>query len=107
MQKILIPATIKFGGFDYVITSDEEAKKHLDARNAWGYSNSTRQQILLDPTATQQRLSSNFIHEVVHIIDFEWCGEVLTEKTVNDLSHGLFQVFEQLGIQFGFEKGTE
>lgn len=100
MIEITIPSMIEVGGFDYSIVSDIETDKELEAESAWGQHSQVLKRIRLCSVMSSQQCSSTVIHELLHAVSDECLSEGLNEGQVKGLTHGLLQVFKQLGVGF-------
>ena len=79
-----------------------EARRFLANETDNGYC--SKQALCLYINPDQARVAQTFIHEVVHAIDNEYCGGVLTEQSVVGIASGVMQVLKQLGIEFTLEE---
>ena len=100
MYEIKIPASIKIGGFDYLVEVSEYHTTELRDNSNWGEHSERQRRIRFDPTALPQQISQTFIHEIVHAVDAVYQGRKLTEDSTHAMANGLLQVLEQLGIRF-------
>lgn len=100
MIEIKIPDTIKIGGFDYKIRTDDEAARSLQASSLVGEHSAIELVLRLHPLQVPQQFSNTFIHEILHGVDRVYNGGSLTEQQSSVLANGLHQIFEQLGITF-------
>lgn len=100
-QKITIPKTLEIGGYTFTIEASESTSKELIAKAAFADSNPpSLKRIRLDPNNTNQQINNDFIHELIHCIDYVYSENRVKEGQVSGLANGLQQVFKQLGIQF-------
>ena len=89
-----IPKSIKVAGHDYKVFFDD---KYLNKRNLFGQCDFVSQKIRLSKkyekrTRTKSDISRTFVHEIIHAIDGHYNNYALTEKAVDRLSNGLYQV---------------
>lgn len=102
--KVNICGGIKVGGFDYVIDMSEQAHRNLLSRGNYGECSPRNKTILIDYQGSEQEISETFIHEIVEAINPIYCASSLTHEQITQLSNGLHQVIESLGIRFGIEE---
>lgn len=100
MIKIKIPMTIRIGGFEYRIDCSKEAEIDLKARIRLGETIALTRVIKLDVSTIPQQTSETFIHEVIECIANIYCNDTLEHDQISNLSFGLHQVLEQLGVRF-------
>lgn len=100
MIEIQIPLTIKIGGFDYTIDCTKEAEVDLRARTRLGETIALTRVIKLDVSTIPPQVSETFIHEIIECIADIYCNDTLTHEQISNLSYGLHQVLEQLGVRF-------
>ncbi len=100
MIEIPLPDTIKIGGYDYTIVSSNELNKELNATARYADSNDCLRRIRLSTDTSEQQTSNDFIHECLHQADSVYNSHKLDETAVTQITNGLHQVFEQLGIRF-------
>jgi hypothetical protein len=100
MVTVKIPKKIKIGGYDYKIVSNNTMDIDLTS-NGWVGSQSLMQQkIQLLSSLSGQSLTETFIHELLHAISITYDSNKLAEEDIGQLSMGMLQVLEQLGIRF-------
>lgn len=99
-MKVVIPACIKVGGFDYSIKADSENDVELKDNDNWGEHSGRLRQIRIQSDCTPQQFSQTFLHEILHAIDTVYQGVKLSNEEITSLSSGLFQVLEQLDVRF-------
>ena len=96
--RVKIPKTIKVGGLDYkikwVIPTDKESGEEV-----WGWWRNHPRIIEIHPEADDCQVSSTFIHELLHAIDDCLMGNKLAEQDIKNITAGLHQVLEQLGVR--------
>jgi len=84
-----IPKKLKICGLDYkVIFKDDLHQKEGFA----GLHRPVEQIIELEKNYHPQTVERNFLHEIVHAINNNYCNGELTENQVNSLANGLYQV---------------
>ena len=106
MIRVDISKGIKVGGFDYVVDMSNEAHHELRADQDNGQCDLHNQRICLDPDNTPQRLSKTFVHEVIEAVNYVYCDNKIEHEKIQQLSFGLHQVMENLGVQFGKGEGV-
>ena len=92
-----IPKKIKVAGHYYKVIWDDKGlvKRHLigDANNDFKeirlckYYNSKRARV-------KSEIEETLMHEIVHVVDKNYNNNSLSEKAVNRLSQGLYQVLK-------------
>lgn len=92
---------IKVGGFDYAIDMGEKVHRDLLANNNSGQCDCRNKIITIDYDESEQQISKTFIHEVIEAVNHVYCGDKVEHEKIQQLSFGLHQVMESLGIQFG------
>ena len=97
---IKIPKTIKIGGFDYTIEINPEQDRELQSNNNYGECAHDLRRIRFRSNLSEPQFAASFLHETLHAVDGIYCNYKLSEDENSQLSNGLFQVFEQLGIRF-------
>lgn len=100
MTEVKLPSSIKVGGIDFSIERSPEHNKELHALNLWGECSPPLQRIRLASDTLPQIFGEVAIHEILHAIDHIYVGKELTERQIEALAQGLFQVMEQLGVRF-------
>ena len=99
-MKVKVPQVIQVGGraFKIVMLSDLVIKEGAAGRCVVRIG-----EIKVDTTCCPEAKQGNFLHELVHAIDYVYCGDHLTEDTVSGLSEGWLQFLKQLGIELEFD----
>jgi hypothetical protein len=100
MIEIKLPQVIKIGGFDYSIETSVRHNLELRAASNRAEFSDTLKRIRIDNTLDEQHFSESFIHEIVHAVDGIYCNWKLSEDENSQLSNGLFQILEQIGVRF-------
>lgn len=100
MIEIKIPHSFRVGGFTYRIRQGNEVHDNLEELGRWGQHSGVHHRIDLDCAANPEQLSKTFGHELLHAVNFIYCGDKVSEDDIQGLSQGLFQVMEQLGVRF-------
>lgn len=101
MIKIDVTKGIKVGGFDYAVDMSDEAHKSLRADNNNGQCDCHNHLIQLDHDLDDVTLSKTFIHEVIEAVNQIYCNDKIEHEKIQQLSFGIHQVMESLGIRFG------
>jgi len=99
-HEIKIPKRIRIGGFVYKFRLDKRAHDDLEAASRWGQHGGLAHTIDLDRAANPDQFSKSALHELLHGVDHVYNGDKLSEEAIQNLSQGLFQVFEQLKVRF-------
>lgn len=97
-MKLVIPNTIQVGGHTYSIVFNDE----LEDGNDHAIVNHRLLRIELNPDRPPSQRVEALIHEWLHIINNVYANNRLAETDIEDLSQGLYQVFQQLGIEFDY-----
>lgn len=100
MIEIKLPKKIKVGGYDYSVILSVRGNNEVRSSNRIGETSHYSQKITIETDLTEQKFSETFIHEVIHSVDVIYSDSSLSESQVSQISNGLFQVLEQLGIRF-------
>lgn len=88
-----IPKTIKVAGKEYIVERPEQS--FVDAAEACdGIHMYASEIIKVAKRGTEHYQNTVFLHEVLHAIDYTYCGGVLDEKTIESLAVGLYQVIK-------------
>jgi len=87
---MIIPDTVKVGGYVYKVIRDKKLAK-LN-----GEANHEKLTIHLDKGLLKQVEEGTFIHEILHVVDSVFNNNSLTEAQVERLSEGLYQVIKEL-----------
>lgn len=103
-MKIKVPDTIKIGGHKYTIILDN-GKRMLD-ENIYGEINHRKLEIRINSTRPDSQRREALIHEILHGVDKVYDSDC-DEKTISHLSEGLNQTFDELDIQFKWQKGAK
>lgn len=99
-HEVKIPKRLKMGGHNYSILQSKRTTDSLEDISYWGRHSHRFRHLELNNTASSEQLSETFIHETLHAIDNVYLNDSLEEKQIANLSEGLFQVLEQLGVRF-------
>jgi hypothetical protein len=98
-MKIIVPSTIRIGGLDFKIGLQED----LSDDGTFGDANFRRLRMRIGSNLLLPLKSVAYLHEILHSINSVYLPrEALDEGTIITLSQGLWQVLEQLGIEFDF-----
>ena len=89
-----IPKTVRIAGHDYKVFFDD---KYLNKINLFGQCDFVSQKIRLSKkyekrTRTKSDIGRSFVHEIIHVVDVHYNNYTLTEKEVDRLANGLYQV---------------
>jgi hypothetical protein len=101
--KVDIAQGIKVGGFDYSVDMSEQAHRDLVADHDAGQCDCRNHRIQIDKDEDEQQISKTFIHEVIEAVNHVYCNDKLEHEKIQELSFGIHQVMESLGIRFGKE----
>ncbi len=100
MIEIKLPTSIKIGGFDYTIDLSKEAREELISKNCYGDCSNYINRIRVDNEHNPQTFSETTLHEFIEAVNDKWCNNNLEHDEITNVSHGLHQIFEQLGVRF-------
>jgi len=100
MYEIKIPKELKVGGHDYTIDTSDARDKDLEDRQVRGEHSDTLREIRVRSRLSPQEMSSTFIHEFCHAVNSVYCGNGLNELDVRNISAGIHQILEELGVRF-------
>lgn len=96
--KIKIPKKIKVAGHYYKIIIDDES---LSKENIVGNISNDFKEIRLckyykssKRARARSEIEETLVHEILHAIDNHYNNNSLTEKVINRLSNGLYQVLK-------------
>lgn len=97
-----IPNEIKVCGHNYKVFFDD---KYLSKQNLFGQCDFVTQKIRLAKHAykrprAKSDICRTFIHEIIHAIDGHYNNYSLTDKEVDRLSNGLYQVLKENKLKF-------
>ncbi len=92
---------IKVGGFDYAVDMSEKAHRDLVADHDAGQCDCRNHTISVDRDENEQQISKTFIHEVIEAVNHVYCDNKIDHEKIQQLSFGLHQVCESLGLRFG------
>lgn len=99
-MKLVIPPKVQIGGHTYSITFNEDLKDDND----WGRVNHRLLRIELNPARPLSQMLGALIHELLHVINNVYGNSCLEEGDMHNVSEGLTQVFQQLGIELDFDQ---
>lgn len=105
-NRLKIPNSLKIGGHGVKIE-----KNHLfkEIDHCLGMSLTLEDKILLSSQEQGIPLSEsagtvNYLHEIIHWVDFVYLGRKLSEDEVKILAEGFFQVLRDNNLFFGKEE---
>ena len=101
MYKVDITKGIKVGGFDYLVDLSEKATKMLRADRDNGQCDCFNKVISICRDEGEQQVSKTFLHEVIEAVNYIYCDNKVEHEKIEQLSFGIHQVMESLGIRFG------
>jgi hypothetical protein len=99
--KIDVTKGIKVGGFDYTVDVSSDASRRVNANNNFGECDMRNCTISLIAELDEAMTSKVFLHEVIEAINYIYCDQKIEHERIQQLSFGLHQVMESLGIRFG------
>ena len=97
-----IPKTLKVAGHNYKVFFDD---KFLAKEGLLGQCDFISQKIRLckkfkGQVRAKSDIGRTFVHEIIHTIDAHYNNYALTEKEVDRLSNGLYQVLKDNKLKF-------
>jgi len=104
MPEIKVPKVLPFGGHDWDIELDGVIG---DKYNKAGILDTENLILKLSSKSLPSVLSATLLHELVHLIDWTFLGERLSESEVSSFSNGLYLLLTQLGVTFDFSELKE
>lgn len=104
MVTIKIPAKIQVGGHYFNIVHNSD----IDAGGDRAKIDFKRLVISLHPEKHPTIKGQSLIHEFLHaVIEIYLNGQIQSEDMVEPLSEGLWQIFQQLEIEFDYSNLTD
>jgi len=98
---MLVPKTIQVGGHVYTIRFNAVKVRDEGRR---GLVNHRLQLIELGSERSESGMYTTLIHELVHIIDYVYNHNDLSEGAIDSLAEGLNQVLPQLGLELDWSE---
>ncbi len=92
---------IKVGGFDYKVDMSKDAHCMLQADSDCGQCDCLNHKVSINYDLDEQTISKVFIHEVIEAVNNVYCDNKIEHEKIQQLSYGIHQVMESLGVQFG------
>lgn len=87
-----LPKSVMVGGYNLKI----EIVDRVDKENSYGMISLDKGLILIKSGLGSSEWQV-FFHEILHAIDQVYNRDTLSEKSIDQISHGLYQVVAQLG----------
>ena len=103
MKNINVTQGIKVGGYDVKVNMSEDAHNLLLGEERYGSYSSRNNIIRIDYSESPQQVSQTFIHEMVEAVNSIYCDYKIDHEKICQLSYGIHQVMESLGVRFGGE----
>jgi hypothetical protein len=100
MIEVKISGGIKVGGFDYSVDTSDKAHRMVQGNNNFGECDLRNHVISLDSDYNAPMLSKTFIHEFLEAVNCTYCDCKVEHERLEQLSYGIHQVMESLGIRF-------
>ncbi len=101
MIEVDITKGIKVGGFDFTVDMSDRAHKMLRADSDLGQCDLENHVISVMCDMAPQTTSKVFIHEIIEAVNHIYCNNKIEHEKIQQLSFGLHQVCESLGVRFG------
>jgi hypothetical protein len=101
MIKIDVTKGIKVGGFTYAVKLDEDAYHLLIGENNYGHCDNRNKIIRINNKDTEIEISETFLHEMMEAINKVYLVGELDHVKLSQISLGIHQVMESLGVRFG------
>ncbi len=96
------PKEIKVGGHRYKVVYNDPSIRYSD--NLKGYHDPNYKIIKVDPgLPTESDKTEVLIHEVLHAINYVYLANEITEKELDALGQGVFQVLSDLGLEIDWK----
>lgn len=96
---------IQVGGFHFTVDLSEKAHRDLRADDDFGQCDFQNHSISVDWDNSPEQISKTFLHEVIEAVNHIYCDDKVEHEKLQELSYGLHQVCESLGVRFGKEGG--
>ena len=104
MTKIIVPSEIKVGGHIFRIV----ANRNLDANGKRAEIDFKRLVISLNTEKKYSIVQEGFIHEILHAVNQIFLNaQIESEDIIEPMAEGIWQVLEQLSIEFDFVNITD
>ncbi len=100
MIEVDISPGIQVGGFHYKVDTSEEAHRMLLADNDSGQCDLRNKVLSIDYAECPEQISKTFIHEVIEAVCCVYCNNKVEHEKIQQLSYGIHQVLESLGVRF-------
>lgn len=98
-ESIKIPPELKIGGHTFKIVNNSD----LDSDGLRARIDFKRLVISIHPHKKSSVKAQGFIHEIMHSIDYIYLNRRIdNDDIIEPLAEGLWQLLEQLGIEFDF-----
>ncbi len=97
-----IPKSVRVAGLEWTIRFEPL----LCAREqVYGKTSMHSQEIILDPTMSPEAIMSTFLHELIHVVNFQFgvtkiLDDVKEEMVTNAIANGLYAAFKDNDIRF-------
>ena len=92
---------IEVGGFHFDVDMSDEAHKMLRGELRCGECSHSEKVMRIDSDMSDVRISETFLHEVIEAVNNIYCSDSLNHDQITQLSYGIHQALESLGVRFG------
>jgi hypothetical protein len=92
---------ISIGGFWYEVDTSKEAHHIVMGNSNNGECDCFTHVIRLRNDMDEPQTSETFIHEIIEAVNHVYCNDKLEHEKISQLSYGIHQVMESLGVRFG------
>ena len=92
---------IQCGGYKFTIKMDGDTHRLLRSNNNNGECDCNNLTISLDNDMESNMFSKTFIHEIIEAVNYIYCDNKVEHEKIQQLSFGIHQVMESLGVRFG------
>ena len=92
--KVKVPRQIKFASITYSLCLD----KNLEKDGNWGNHTGRKQELLVNPTMTDEQRMVTLLHEVIHSSKTVW-GTHLTEGDTDRVANCIAVLLDALGVE--------
>jgi len=101
VNKVKLPKSLKVGGYTYRVLIDGHITRELLEGSLWGEHSPSKLTLKMDGAAPPQHFHNTAIHELIHAANEVYLPKDsrITENQVQQVSNGLAQILNQLGLQ--------
>ena len=97
---MLIPSRVRVAGLNFSVCLDP---MYTAEHNVYGHTDMTKQEVKLNPKVSREMLESTFLHELMHIVSFQYglcqiLNKDAEEQVVWNMSNGIYAALVDNGI---------